>query len=142
MFFFFKKYHLSTGYRGFLASSAGEVFFSSKKLPCPPPLDIKWCAPYGTKCPPKYMGLPYMLMNWLHVSDYRNFWNNERWSLWNLINSLASFNCFTDINLFQNGANDMSKMVNMVNDCLSKSSKFCVVRIIRFCWNIASLLQT
>ena len=37
--------------------------------------------------------------------------------------SLASFNRLTIRNLFQNGANDMSKMLNMVNDFLSKSSK-------------------
>ena len=35
-----------------------------------------------------------------------------------LIHSLASFN-FTYRNLFQNGANDMSKMVDRVNDFLS-----------------------
>ena len=33
------------------------------------------------------------LFSWFHLSDYHNFWNNERWSL--LIHSLASFNCFT-----------------------------------------------
>ena len=36
---------------------------------------------------------------------YRNFWNNES----RLIHNLASFNCFTYRNLFQNVTNDMSK---------------------------------
>ena len=36
----------------------------------------------------------------------------------------ASFDCFTQRNLFQNGTNDMSEMVNVLNDFLSKSSKF------------------
>ena len=30
-----------------------------------------------------------------------------------VLNTLASFNCFTYRNLFKNGANDMSEMVNM-----------------------------
>ena len=41
-----------------------------------------------------------------------------------LMYSSASFNCFTYRNLFQNGANDMSEMVDVVNNFLSKSSKF------------------
>ena len=28
-----------------------------------------------------YSGLPFLvqLLTWLHVSEYRNFWNTERW---------------------------------------------------------------
>ena len=52
-----------------------------------------------------------------------------------LMHGLASFNCFIYRNLFQNGANDMSEMVKIVNDFLSKSSKLSVVQIIRFCSN-------
>ena len=52
-----------------------------------------------------------------------------------LMHGLASFNCFIYRNLFQNGANDMSEMVKIVNDFLSKSSKLSVVRIVRFCSN-------
>ena len=44
------------------------------------------------------------------MSDYHNFGKNER-SL--LIRSLLSFDNFTIRNLFQNGANNMSKMVNI-----------------------------
>ena len=36
----------------------------------------------GNKCPQKDMwDLPYLLplLTWLHVSDYRNVWNTERW---------------------------------------------------------------
>ena len=72
-----------------------------------------------------------------------------------LINSLASFYFFFVIfisyrNLFQNGTNDMLIMVNVANDFLStkkkkkkkkkNTSKFSVVRIIRFCSNFTSLL--
>ena len=56
-----------------------------------------------------------------------------------VINTLASFKCLTWRSLFWNGANDMSEMVNMINGFLSKSSKLCVVRIMRFCSNFASL---
>ena len=70
------------------------------------------------------------LLTWLHMSDYHNFWKMEDGSL--LTHILAWFNCFTNRNLFQNGYNDISKMVNMVNNFLSKSSKFCVLHIIRF----------
>ena len=37
---------------------------------------------------------------WFHVSNYRKFWNNERWK--SILNTLASWNCFTCRNLFQN----------------------------------------
>ena len=56
-----------------------------------------------------------------------------------LIYSLESFYRFTYRTLFQNGANDMSKMVYMVNNFLSKTSDFFVVRIIRFCSNFTRL---
>ena len=48
------------------------------------------------------------------------------------INSLALNNCFSHRNIFQNGINTLSKMVNHF---LSKSSKFCIVWTIRFCSN-------
>ena len=56
------------------------------------------------------------LLFWFHVSNYRNFWNNELGSL--VLNTLASWNCFTCRNLFQNGANDMS-------ECLTCETAFC-----------------
>ena len=55
-----------------------------------------------------------------------------------MINTLASYNWWTYRNLFQMSANDMSETVDMINDVLPKSSKFCIVRIIRFCSNFAS----
>ena len=54
------------------------------------------------------------LLTWLHVPYYHDFWNNKDGSL--LIPILALFNCFTYRNLFQNGSNNMSKMVNMLRD--------------------------
>ena len=45
-----------------------------------------------------------------------------------LINSLASNNCFSNRNFFQNGVDALSKIVDA---CLSHNSKFYVVRIIR-----------
>ena len=51
-----------------------------------------------------------------HLTTYRNFWNNERWK--SVLNTLASWNCFTCRNLFQNGANDMS-------ECLTFETAFC-----------------
>ena len=53
---------------------------------------------------------------WFHVSNYHNFWNNERWK--SVLNTLASWNCFTCRNLLQNGANDMS-------ECLTFETAFC-----------------
>ena len=61
------------------------------------------------------------LLPWLHVLDYRNFRKMKDESL--LIHNLALLNCFTYRSIFRNGANNMSKimkMVNMVNDFLSK----------------------
>ena len=56
-----------------------------------------------------------------------------------VFNTLASWNCFTCRNLFQNGANDMSECLTFETAFCKKSSKFCVVRIIRFWSNFASL---
>ena len=53
-----------------------------------------------------------------------------------LINSLASNICFSYRNMFQNGVDALSKIVDAF---LSKSSKFHLVRIIRKCSNFASL---
>ena len=56
-----------------------------------------------------------------------------------VLNTLASWNCFTCRNLFQNGANDMSECLTCETAFCKKSSKFCIVRIIRFWPNFASL---
>ena len=53
-----------------------------------------------------------------------------------LINTLASNICFSYRNMFQNGVDALSKIVDAF---LSKSSKFYLVRIIRKCSNFASL---
>ena len=53
-----------------------------------------------------------------------------------LINTLASNICFSYRNMFQNGVDTLSKIVDAF---LSKSSKFYLVRIIRKCSNFASL---
>ena len=53
-----------------------------------------------------------------------------------LINSLASKFCFSYRNMFQNGVDALSKLLDAF---LSKSSKFYLVRIIRYCLNFASL---
>ena len=45
-----------------------------------------------------------------------------------LVNSLSSNTCFIYRNMFQNGVDALSKIVDAF---LSKSSKFCLVRIIR-----------
>ena len=55
-------------------------------------------------------------------------------SLWIYI--LSSNNCFSHRNVFQNGVNTLSKIVNHF---LSKSTKFCMVRSIRFCSNCTSM---
>ena len=56
-----------------------------------------------------------------------------------VLNPLASWNCFTCRNLFQNGANNMSEWLSCETAFCKKSSKFCIVRIIRFGSNFASL---
>ena len=53
-----------------------------------------------------------------------------------LINTSASNICFSYRNMFQNGVDALSKIVDVF---LSKSSKFYLVRIIRKCSNFASL---
>ena len=53
-----------------------------------------------------------------------------------LINTLGSNICFSYRNMFQNGVDALSKIVDAL---LSKSSKFYLVRIIRKCSNFASL---
>ena len=53
-----------------------------------------------------------------------------------LINTLASDICFSYRNMFQNGVDALSKIVDAF---LSKSSRFYLVRIIRQCSNFASL---
>ena len=53
-----------------------------------------------------------------------------------LINTLASNTCLNYRNMFQNGVDALSKIVDAF---LSKSSKFHLVRIIRQCSNFASL---
>ena len=53
-----------------------------------------------------------------------------------LINTLASNICFSYRNMFQNGVDALSKIVDPF---LSKSSKFYLVQIIRKCSNLASL---
>ena len=50
-----------------------------------------------------------------------------------VLNPLASRNYFTCRNLFQNGANDMSEWLTCETAFfVKKTSKFCIVRIIRF----------
>ena len=56
-----------------------------------------------------------------------------------VLNTLASWNCFTCRNLFQNGANDMSECLTFETAFCKKSSKFGIVRITRFWSNFASL---
>ena len=52
------------------------------------------------------------------------------------INSLASNNCFIHRNIFQNGINTLSKMVNHF---LSKRLKFYTVQTARFCLSFTSM---
>ena len=47
-------------------------------------------------------------------------------------NILATKNCFSHRNFFQNGINTLLKIVNQF---LSKSTKFCMVRTTQFCLN-------
>ena len=56
-----------------------------------------------------------------------------------VLNPLASWNSFTCRNLFQNGANNMSEWLTCVTAFCNKGSKLCIVRIIRFWSNFASL---
>ena len=54
------------------------------------------------------------------------------------MNTLASNICFSYRNMFQNGV-DIDTLSEIVDAFLSKSSRFCLVRIIRKCSNFASL---
>ena len=49
-----------------------------------------------------------------------------------VLTTLASWNCFICRNIFQNGANDMSECLTSEAYFCKKSSKLCIVRIIRF----------
>ena len=72
----------------------------------------------GKNCPPKdTLDLP-CLLQLLTLSDFNKFWNHERWG--SLNNSLPSSYCR---NLFQNGANDIIKTVEIINYFLSKKKK-------------------
>ena len=73
---------------------------------------------------------------WFQVSDYCNFLNNERWKPYETYSK--HYYLFHMRTLFQNGANAISEMDNIIYKFLSKRSKFCVVRIIRFCSNFAN----
>ena len=67
---------------------------------------------------PKRCGICHVnlqLLIWLHVSDFIIFGMMKDDDCL-LIHNLASFDSFTHRNLFQNGANSMSEMVNMGND--------------------------
>ena len=55
---------------------------------------------------------------------------------------LPSWNCFTCRNLLQNGANDMPEWLTCETAFCKKSSKCCILRIIRFWSNFASLWFT
>ena len=73
------------------------------------------------------------LLTWLYVSDPRNFWNIFKMKDGSLLIYLASFNCFTSTfyrQLFFKMAPTICQ--KWLNDFLSKSSTFCVLRIIRF----------
>ena len=56
-----------------------------------------------------------------------------------VLTTLASWNCFTCRNIFQNGANDMLECLTCETAFCKKISKLCKVRIIRFWLNFASL---
>ena len=51
------------------------------------------------------------ILTWFHLSDYSNFSIMKDGNF--VINNSASLTCFICRNPFQNGANDMSEMVNM-----------------------------
>ena len=83
-----------------------------------------------------FSDLPSLLQLYtrLYLSDYRKFWNPERWWVFWLI-FFASNNRFNDRNIFQNGVDALSK----VDDAfLTISWRFHFVCIIRLCSNFAS----
>ena len=83
------------------------------------------------------LGLPCLvpLLTWLHVSDYTVIFGTLKDDSLK-VNSLPLNYCFSHRNVFQNGVNTLSKMVNQF---LSKSSKFCIVRTIRIYSNFTSM---
>ena len=57
-----------------------------------------------------------------------------------LMRNTRKYHCLFQMqNLFQNGANDISEMVNMACRVFLKRPKFCVVRIVLFCSNFVRL---
>ena len=54
-----------------------------------------------------------------------------------LCNILASNNCFSHRNVFQNGANTLSKIVNHFFE--KNRTKFCMARTIQFCSHFTSM---
>ena len=57
-------------------------------------------------------------LTWLHVLDYHNFGDTEKWLK---INNLPSYNCFSHRNVLQNGVNVLLKVVLKEVGFLSKS---------------------
>ena len=53
-----------------------------------------------------------LVLTCFQVSDYRKFWNNERWEPYEKYSKLHYL--FHKQNLFQNDANDISEMVIIV----------------------------
>ena len=88
----------------------------------------------------RLMGAPCVvqLLTWLHVSDYRVFFFFffEHWKMIALNKDFSINNCFSHRNVLQNGFNTLSKMVYHF---LSKSSKFGMVRTIRYCSHFTSM---
>ena len=70
---------------------------------------------------------------WLNVSDYVVFETLKHGSL--IIENLASNHSFIYRNVFRNGVNAISKMVN---NFLSKKAKFCVVQTKLYCLSFTS----
>ena len=66
------------------------------------------------------------------------FLKRRKMVVWKSIVSLALNNCFSYRNVFQNGVNSLSKMIEKTWFFV-KSSKFCILRTIRFCSNFTSM---
>ena len=62
------------------------------------------------------------IQNRFQVSDYRNIWHNERWKPYEKYSKHHYL--FHMQNLFQNGAKDISEMVNIMYRFLSKDPDF------------------
>ena len=56
------------------------------------------------------------------MTDYRNFWNNERWKPFEKYSKHHFL--FHMQKLLQNGVNDISEMVNIILRFLSKDQNF------------------